>query len=254
MSFSGFTFLHLTDTHVRADTPRIRNVDSARAISDIPRLCTGSHACVIHTGDLINRPADLESYRHYEALVRSFPWPVHHVPGNHDDPSLMAQAVTGVHRDYPWLALVQGVRFIGLDSSASHLDEAQLQRLELLLNRNDDEPVILCVHHHLLPIGDSWLDPYRLENATGLLDRVSRSKARVLAVLHGHTHYHNETLFDSIPVYAGGACAANFDPFGAFQQTSPEPPSVTECHVHADGRITRRRIFLPQTDTTEVLS
>ncbi len=242
-------FLHLTDTHVRADSPVIRGVNPALALQELPGCVSGSVDCVIHTGDLIHRPADETSYRSYAACTETLPWPVHHIPGNHDDVDLMASFVSGARSAYPWQVDVHSLRFIGLDSSSGVVDAAQLSRLSEMLETPG--PVILCVHHHLFEIDDSWLNPYRLENAAELLACVDRAAASVLAILHGHTHYHDEVMYGPIPVLCAGACSAAFNPFGEFREKAPDLPSVTECRVHTDGRITRRRIFIPSAETPE---
>lgn len=242
-------FLHLTDTHIRSDTQLIRNVNSTEAVNVIGRSHRQVYDCVIHTGDLVSRPADEASYRHYNALISSFPWPVYHIPGNHDDSGLMHDCVAGAAVAYPWVAVVQGVRFIGVDSSTGAIDPEQLTRLEELLY--DPQPAVLCLHHHFLAIDESWLNPYCLENRLDFMRVIDGARTPIFAILHGHTHYHDERNYNAIPVLSAGACAAGFDPFGEFQALSSDPPSVTECRIHADGSVSRERIFLNNTHSLE---
>lgn len=233
-------FAQFSDTHVRCDERYFRNVDSKAALKKAVGMVPGDIDFLVHTGDLISRPADPCSYDAYAALIAAAPCPVWHIPGNHDDPRLMAEHVPGCDTEYPWSFLLHGVRFIGVDSSTGNIDGAQIERLRVLLQ--SAEPCVLFVHHHICAMKDSWLNQFALENAGALCGVVNAAGTRVLGIIHGHIHHQAQFGCAGVPVFSTPALSAQFDPYGAFLATTQEPPAFMEFEVSPDLQELRARV------------
>lgn len=231
------TFAHFSDTHLRADRREHRGVDTVSALETAVRSLGSEVEFVIHTGDLVSRPADEESYGLYREIAQGLECPIWHLPGNHDTVTLMRRELGATVPDFPWCFSSGGIRFVGLNSSEGTIAKEELGRLGTLLREPGD--ALLFLHHHLGPIDDSWLNPFALENPQELGGVLGASASRVLGLFHGHVHYYAQLSFLGIPVYSAPALTAQFDPFGEFLSVSSEPPAYTKVAVYPDGRVSR---------------
>lgn len=187
----------LTDLHFVADgdvlghDPRVR---LTAAVEFIRAHLPDAEACVI-TGDLV----DLASEGAYAALAElldRLPMPVLPLVGNHDDRTLLRQAlplpesVMGAFVQYA--VDLPGAALLCLDTlipgqDAGELCDDRLRWIEAELARAGDRPVILAMHHPPLKLGLPMLDPDNLQNGTQLLDLLSRYP-NVAMILAGHVH------------------------------------------------------------------
>jgi len=77
----NFSFVHITDTHVRNES------DSELLVADLNEIQPLEPAFVVATGDLINNgdyPGAAAMFPHYKRAIESSTLPIHHVVGNHD--------------------------------------------------------------------------------------------------------------------------------------------------------------------------
>jgi len=118
---------------------------------------------VLVTGDISND----ETAASYQLAVRTLgrlaaPW--FWLPGNHDDPALMAET-----RELLDELDIGDWRILMLDTRVSGQAHGELgpERLAELAARleEDDRPTLLAMHHPPLPVGSAWID------ALGLKDR-----------------------------------------------------------------------------------
>jgi len=68
---------------------------------------------------------------------------------------------------------------------------------------SSDQPTIIFIHHHVLPIDSNWLDRINLRNASEFLAIIDQYK-NVKAVVCGHVHqdttiYRQDVIFLSTP-------------------------------------------------------
>jgi len=231
------TFAQFSDSHLRADRRKHQGVDAVSALETAVRSLGSAVEFVVHTGDLVSRPADVESYRLYRKIAQGLECPIWHLPGNHDEVTLMRRELGATVPDFPWSFSSGGIRFIGLNSSEGSVAEEELGRLATLLAEGGD--VLLFLHHHLGPIEDSWLNPFALQNPQELGAVLRSATSRILGIFHGHIHYYSQMSFLGFPVFSAPALTSQFDPFGAFLSVGHEPPAYTEVAVYPDGRVSR---------------
>jgi Icc protein len=144
---------------------------------------------LILTGDL-TQDHSLASYQLLAELLDDWPTPVFYLPGNHDEPTLMAQAFAKP----PFVAATQlqanGWCWLLLNSKgatpAGEFSAEQLASLASALHQAST-PVWLFCHHHPLPIGAS-IDRHALRQPEALLALMT-SHAQVKGLAHGHCHY-----------------------------------------------------------------
>jgi len=167
---------------------------------------------VLATGDL-SEDGGQGSYRHLELLLNLPGVPVLALPGNHDDPGLLATAFPGspvgsiaVSCHGPW-------RIIRLNSCLpskpeGYLDKSTLDELEGFLASHQEHPLLVALHHQPVSVGSPWIDKYRLMDADGFLQLLD-SYPNVKAVVWGHVHQAFETKINETVMLGGPSSAIN---------------------------------------------
>lgn len=235
-------FAQLSDSHVLAGGRPYRGVPCGNVLVRAVGALSSSLDFVVHTGDLIARPAARDAYRWYADVIRSVSLPVHHVPGNHDDTSLMRECVPGCDHDYPWSFDIRGVRAIGLDSSSGVVSAGQLDVLRGKLE--ECERCLVFVHHQVCYMSGSWMNRFALENTDQLFGALFPYASRILGLFHGHIHYHAEFNCAPFRVFSAPSLSTTFAPFGRHLEMGPPDPAFCEFAVHEDGSVLETRVPL----------
>jgi len=91
------------------------------------------------------------------------------------------------------------------------LDDGELERLERETRGWGEQHVLVCVHHHAIPVGSPWLDAVGLANADALLSRLAEYR-NVRALLTGHVHQAFDALHNGMRVLCTPSTCAQFTP------------------------------------------
>jgi Icc protein len=191
----SYRLLQLTDCHLLAapegDYQQIKPYLHLAAL--LGSLKTQTFDALILTGDL-TQDHSLASYQLLADLLMDWPSPVFYLPGNHDEPHLMAQAFAKP----PFVAATEltasGWKWLLLNSKgptpAGEFDQFRLVELEAVL-KNARTPVWLFCHHHPMPIGAA-IDRHALQQPEALLSLLAAHQ-QVKGLAHGHCHYAYQT-------------------------------------------------------------
>jgi Icc protein len=235
--------LHFTDTHLHGHAGgTLRGVEtdsSLRAVVFAAFAQFPRYDALLVTGDIANE--DPLGYQRFRQVFEPVNKPVLCIPGNHDDLDAMRQelsappfAIGGAHRFGDW-------KIIMLDSLeqgrvAGRLAAAELSRLERELALSRDQHVMLCLHHHPVPMGSHWLDGIGLSNANEFW-RLVEDFRHVRAVAWGHVHQAYEGMRGNVRLFATPSTCAQFMP--GTDQFAPDsrPPAYRSYRLHPDGRI-----------------
>ena len=217
------TWLHLSDTHLRAPGARLFDViDGAERMQRTLASIVDSGVrpdALIFTGDL----ADLgepEAYTRLRSLVEpaaaAIGARVMWVMGNHDDRvafrSRLLDDDSGDAAPYDRVEEIDGLRIVTLDSSVpghhhGEVSDGQLDWLAQVLREPAPLGTVLAMHHPPVPAV--------LDLAASVELREQRRLAKVLrgtdvrAVIAGHLHYSTFATFAGIPVsVASSTCYA----------------------------------------------
>jgi Icc protein len=164
------------------------------------------------------------------------------LPGNHDDPALMARLLEGDGFQYCGRARLGAWGLVLLDTHVpgrphGRLADAELVRLDADLRALHDVPVLVCLHHPPVPVGSRWLDGVGLENGDAFFDVVDRHP-QVRCVLAGHVHQEFDQMRGSVRVLTTPSTCAQFAPRTEHCVMDRRPPGYRWISLHADGSLT----------------
>lgn len=211
--------VQITDTHIQPKGELLygqvdTSVHLRETVAEINRIRPVPDAVIV-TGDLVETPTT-ESYAHFKELIADIDVPVYVLPGNHDDPEMMAS----MFADTPCFPVddptcqyaveVNGFRMLALNSHAGgselpELDGAHLAWLAAELPRTD-KPTLVALHHPPMVTGIEFIDMGGTEWFQGL-KRVLQGNDHVHLVICGHCHTDMAGRIGRVPVYMSGSVA-----------------------------------------------
>lgn len=240
-------FVHVSDTHLHTDPTYIQRYASYTPLVGMQGFMKALTALpfrpdfVLHTGDITYDP-DPSVYAYARDELAKFNLPLYYVRGNHDSSADIQRILMGRDDVMPMLNYtfdVNGVQFIVLDSNdpsqvtvpAGFVSADQLAWLETLCTADDPRPLVVAIHHNVIPTGAPWLDGYmRTANGEDVHQILAKARDRLRGVFHGHIHQAIDQLRDGV-LYSAAASA--WCQFAAYP--IPENTEVTEDRVSLPG-------------------
>lgn len=206
-------FIHISDTHIHPDPDytkdyaEITTYTGAKALVEQLNNVPFTPDFVLHTGDVAYDP-NPEAYHACREILGQIKFPVYYIAGNHDDSTGLQKHLMGVENPVTPLHAemeINGVQIVLVDSNgpaqppAGFMTDSQLAWLNGLCSAHDDRPMVIAVHHNVLPVGVPWLDDYmRITNAEAFHEAILPARDRIRGVFHGHVHQNLDTLRDGI--------------------------------------------------------
>lgn len=239
-------FLQITDTHLFADKQRellgIKTVQSFEAVVEHASKYKQCHA-VLATGDL-SQDHSAQSYLDFSQRIKTLNLPCYWLPGNHDIqsimlPSLLSQGLahTKVIESEHWQVILLDSQVEGVPYGL--LSASQFDFLEKILQKNPNKHTLICVHHHVLPVGSAWLDQHILKNSADFLD-IIKPFINVVAVLSGHVHQDGEKLHNGVRFITTPSTCAQFKPNSDDFALDSLAPGYRYLQLKANGELETR--------------
>lgn len=213
------TLVQITDTHVvergkllydKADTA----LHLAETVQEINAMRPQPDAVLI-TGDLVERPGPF-NYAHFRDLIEPMRAPIYLMPGNHDNPQIMAE----FFRDTPMFPAAAPHYQYAIEDFPfrilmlnSHFDDSELpffgpRRLEWVKQEleKSDRPTLIAIHHPPMKTGIGFIDMVGEQWFTEL-GALLMQYPNVLKVICGHGHVDLNGMLGNIPVQMVGSIA-----------------------------------------------
>jgi Icc protein len=238
--------LQLTDPHLFGDPAGElygqRTADTFRATLDAALREQRPDALLL-TGDLVEDQSRA-GYEFLRQVLDDTGLPAWCLPGNHDDPAIMAELMdSGRVRYLGWAAWANwtGV-FLNTHvpgAPGGLLSDAELQRLDEVLRGTPDKPTLVCLHHQPLPVGSPWLDRYGLANAEEFRALLAQHP-QVRVVCWGHVHQAFDEQRDGIRWLSTPSTGAQFTPQMDRCVMDTRPPGCRWLTLADDGQINTR--------------
>ncbi|HEX7081052.1 MAG TPA: metallophosphoesterase [Gammaproteobacteria bacterium] len=237
--------LHLTDTHLHAAADsRMRGVPTyetfVAVIEHARRSSRWPPAAILVTGDVV-QDESRAGYDRFRSTLEPLGLPVLCIPGNHDDPALMADRlcrppfqVGGEARFDGWSLILLSTFLTGED--AGGLGKARLDALAAALKAHARQHVLICMHHHPLPVGSTWLDGVALRDAAAFLAVVD-AHPQVRGVVCGHVHQATDRERRGVRYISTPSTCSQFLPDSDFFALDHRPPGLRWLELRDDGAI-----------------
>jgi 3',5'-cyclic-AMP phosphodiesterase len=206
-------FVHISDTHISHDPnyilPEAKHTpaDSARALVEQINALPFEPDFVLHTGDVVYDP-DPEAYVTAKQIFSRLRYPIYYMAGNHDNSKALQEIMLGsteVLAPFDYQFEVKGIQFVVVDSNgmgkgpAGFVSVDQLARLHGICTAPDPRPLVVAVHHNVLPTGVPWWDGFmRLTNGEDFHKMLLPAQRRLRGVFHGHVHQGADTYRDGV--------------------------------------------------------
>ncbi len=243
--------VQITDMHIRAKTGSrpSRRGNFAKLSAVVDAVTSGpAPDLVLATGDLVD-DASPAAYGRLAPLLQRLPAPVHAIPGNHDDPAVMAEHLAGGNIHIGPNVAVGDWRILLLDTLVpgevhGHLGDEKLAALDAELGQADEAHVLIALHHPPAPIG-SPLDDVGLLDAQDLFGVIDRH-ARVRAMVWGHNHHVHDSMRGGVRRLGTPSTCVQFDarPEMGFTRTD-EPPAYRRLALMDDGTVETEVVWVP---------
>lgn len=195
MSQSSLLIAQITDTHLFADANQrllgLQTLESFQTVLDQVQVLPRQPDLLLLTGDL-SQDGSAESYELLQDRLVPLGIPTYWIPGNHDDPTVMAQVLRRSPLSPEKSFRAGGWQFLLLDTCLPGnvhglLSPESLKELDRELSRSSGEPALIALHHPPLPVGSDWMNDIGLVNADALFEVCDRH-SQVKLVLFGHIH------------------------------------------------------------------
>lgn len=232
--------LQLTDTHILGKKPSIfLGIDSlenlknviSEIIKDINLI---KPDLLVLTGDLSHDQSP-ESYKYIAEQLANLSVPAAIVPGNHDDPDILAQILNNQQRDFlydNWHIILLNSYYAGHDSGTLNIGE--LDFLQKALKKHPQKHTLIFLHHHVVKTGCLWLDTMGVQNAEDLLAILYKYK-NIKIVASGHGHQDNISEYNGIKFIISPAASVQFKKYSSVFTLDTLMPGYRWFNLYADG-------------------
>lgn len=235
--------LQITDPHLGARPgTELLGMDTDFSLDEVLKLVRREQArahLLLCTGD-ISSNGSIASYRRFHTKLQPLQAPMAWLAGNHDSLANMQKVVQG-GQELSRIIDVGRWRVLMLNSQIPKKPEGRVgavQRSWLAdqLAQAGDRHVLVCLHHHVLPVGCGWLDSQRIADADELLALLSVYPA-VKLVLSGHVHQHSEQHHAHFRVLTTPSACIQFAEQSADFQVDTLSPGYRWLELLPDGAI-----------------
>lgn len=239
--------LQITDFHFRAQPgDRLLGVDTEETFLDTltSALADGrTFDIALLTGDLAQDP-EPATYRRLRERLSVLPSPAYCLPGNHDDPDLMASVLVSNRIHCEARILLDRWQIICLDSTlpgvpVGRLAPAQLDLMESLLDEQPGRHALIALHHHPAPSGSAWMDTMQLDNSAEFFARL-QGYSQVRGIVFGHVHQAMDLEHQGLRILGTPSTCFQFKPGQAEFTLDPVPSGYRWIELHPDGQMHSR--------------
>jgi Icc protein len=238
--------VHISDTHINPDTTYTQHgaptpIVGAQALVDAMNALPFQPDFVLHTGDVVYDPYP-EAYIAAKNVLGQLKAPVYYLAGNHDDSASLQRSLLGrseatVTQYLTYETEINGVQLVVMDSNGpaevptGNVPDEQLAWLESLVMAEDTRPLLVAIHHNLMPLGAPWLDDWmRTNNGEAVHYLLKQAGPRLQAVLHGHIHQNTLASYDGVLYISAASSWLQF-----MSYPSPDNTEVLVDHAAQPG-------------------
>ena len=148
--------LQITDTHLFGSVDRLqRGINTQASLASVLAHARNDSRwppdAIVVTGDIVHDESRA-GYRRFRQTLETLGPPAYCIPGNHDDPELMAECLASPRVQFcgdvrlgTWRVILLNTHLPG--EVGGELGANELARLEGTLTRLSSEHTLICMHH-----------------------------------------------------------------------------------------------------------
>lgn len=244
--------LQISDTHLHATKDsRMRGVNTYDTFRAVLERAQADKAwppdAILVSGDIV-QDESRAGYQLFRTEMAQLKVRVLCLPGNHDDPKLMDEMLSGSPFQFGgsarlgnWSLVLLNTFLTGED--AGGLGVRRLEALAASLKEHESQHIIVCMHHQPLNMGSAWLDGVGLRDAEKFLAILDESSS-VRAVLWGHVHQASDRTRGSVRFLSSPSTCSQFLPSSDFFAIDSRPPGMRWLTLYPDGRLDTKIVWL----------
>lgn len=237
--------VQLSDCHLFADREGkllgLNTQFSLERVLDLIRAEQPDIDLMLATGDL-SQDASYDSYKRLNDALETFDSPCYWLEGNHDKPAPMLEALKDQRAKVsPCTTNIGNWTIVMLDSTIpddvpGELYDDDIAFLDHSLKTAKGDHIMVCLHHHPVPIGCRWLDTQVVASADRFFEVIDQYP-KVRTVIWGHIHQEYDGERNGVKLYAVPSTCVQFKPFSDDFAVEKLPPGYRWFDLHEDGRI-----------------
>ena len=237
--------VQVSDSHLFSDTEGkllgLNTQFSLEKVLDLVRSEQPAMDLILATGDL-SQDASFNAYVRLNEALSSFDVPIYWIEGNHDKPAPMLKALVDQRdRIGPCSVEVRNWTIVMLDSTIpgevpGELFDDDLAYLDRALAEAKGDHIMVCLHHHPVPMGCKWLDTQVVASADAFFDVIDRYP-KVRVIIWGHVHQEYEGERNGVKMYSVPSTCVQFKPKSDDFAVDKSPPGYRWFDLYPDGRI-----------------
>ncbi len=237
--------LQISDCHLHATrASRMRGVNTYQTFRAVLDRAQQSPAwppdAILVSGDIV-QDESRAGYELFRAEMEPLGSPVLCLPGNHDDPKLMDEILSGGRFSFcgstrldNWSLILLNTFLTGED--AGGLGDKRLKALDAALRDHKSQHVLVCMHHQPLKMGSAWLDGVGLRDADRFL-KVIDAHSNVRGVLWGHVHQSSDRIRGDVRYLSAPSTCSQFLPSADSFAIDSRPPGMRWITLHPKGHL-----------------
>lgn len=232
----------ITDIHLFAQRDNrllgLQTLESFKAVLQQLQGLKRKPDVLLLTGDL-SQDGSAESYSMLQTLLQPFNIPTYWVPGNHDEPEVMAQVLHQSPVSSQKSFHMGGWHFLLLSTYVAgcvhgHIPSENLAWLDQQLSQSKGEPTVIAFHHPPFLVGSDWMNEIGLINADELFEICDRH-AHIKLVLFGHIHQEFSRRRNGVQYLGAPSTCIQFKPNSSKFCLDEAQPGLRLVTLYPDG-------------------
>jgi Icc protein len=236
--------VQISDSHLFASTEGrllgLNTEDSLRLVLEKVQREQAHIDVVLATGDIAQDASEV-AYTRFQQHLAQFAAPSYWLQGNHDITLPIQKTLNNHSHLSPCVIDKAGWRIIMLNSSVEHevpghFKPSELAFLQQALASSLHLHVMICLHHHPIPMKCKWLDTQVVRNAADFWQVVDQF-SHVKAIIWGHIHQESDQVRNNVRLLSVPSTCVQFKPLSDDFAVDDLAPGYRWLDLYANGDV-----------------